>query len=95
MVDGGWGVLSDPNITCIGYLLGFRAGGLTVRRLTMTRGIYAYTRHSEEYRYTERSLRCTPLHTEHAGGTNEASASRFDAATTFTPYGIMIMRADR
>ena len=28
MVDGGWGMLQDPNIIGIGYELIFRAGGL-------------------------------------------------------------------
>ena len=32
MVDGGWGVLQDPNITWIGHHLGFRAFGLAAGR---------------------------------------------------------------
>ena len=28
MVDGGWGVLQDPNTIWVGHHLGFRAGGL-------------------------------------------------------------------
>ena len=31
MVDGGWGVLQDPNIMWIDHLLDFRAGGLAAR----------------------------------------------------------------
>ena len=34
---------------------------------------------NEEYRCTERSFRCMPLHSEHAGDTNEAFQARFDA----------------
>ena len=37
---------------------------------------------NEEYRCTPRSFRCMPLHSEHAGGTNEAFLAQFDTRST-------------
>ena len=41
---------------------------------------------NEEYRCTPRSFRCMPLHSEHAGDTNETFLARFDARSTLRPY---------
>ena len=41
---------------------------------------------NEEYRCTPRSFRRMPLHSEHAGDTNEAFQARFDARSTLRPY---------
>ena len=41
---------------------------------------------NEEYRCTPRSFRYMPLHSEHAGDTNEAFLARFDARSTLRPY---------
>ena len=46
---------------------------------------------NEEYRCTPRSFRCMPLHSEHAGGTNEAFLAQFDARSTLRPSGHGIM----
>ena len=41
---------------------------------------------NEEYRCTPRSFRCMPLHSEHAGDTNEAFLAQFDTRSTLRPY---------